>query len=481
MPRRIVLTSPLGALLFLTAIGCDRRHPDPDRSDAGRDDSGREGPTPARPGTDDAGEVASSSSGGGEGDTSSGSGGSDASGTGAGDPVGSSSSNGGGSLEGSHTIEIALDGLELENDAHHVQVFVNAVDGAPVTALDDADLPANVLVTDGDLVTFLEQGHATIRSYRVTPEVDRIAMRVSSPLGCTSEGEPMNVTITVPPIAGASSYAVRAALTQTEFVTEPGDVALELDYACGDDASVPVLVTAEDADRILSYEYIEVPFLAGGAASFSPRVENAARRAITLEVALPPGATQLNGSASWLGNAPGMWVHEAPLFLDVASPPAAYQYAAPIIAAPGTSYVGVSAHAAPVGDLCPSSSFIWAGSGDTRLAFDAAALRAPTFTDDDGWTFDGPGALGDSLIRVWAYRDGDGNAFWWLMDDPQRPPLPAVFPDLGPDFLDGPTGALERRSIQHRDGDAAGYADAVGAPRGADVMTRFRQLEVCPD
>jgi hypothetical protein len=476
VPHRLVSSSLLVGLLVATG-GCERTV----RDDTGggrvtaRTTSGND--SVAGPGPGVTALAASSGGDGGDGSSvssaSTGDGGFDGSG-------GKGGGDGGGVVEGPHVIEIALRSVDPRGDLSGSLVLVNTVEGGLRHVLHGEDLPAEIEVVDGDLVTFTDLADPgsslSFDSYRVTPDVRRIER--TAYIYPRPDGDPMQVTIDVPEVEGATHYVLDRESAPRVSDLPAGPYTFE--QAGGYTDPQYGMVRAEGPSGTLAHAVFELPFQPGQAVTVTPEMR-ADRVTFDIDVTSLDGAESVEAHAFWWLGALTDDVSQDETLDD---PPSTWSFAGSVIApdVEGGRKLQVRARFPDIDGLCARAAFSHEGPGDERFTFDAAALRQPLF-DGDLFTLDGPGDFGQYLARSQEYEGIDGEGYWTVHEDPARPPLPLVFPELPADVpahLVPELESIRATSIAHADAGLDSYAAYVARPAVSfPRTTKVRALGGC--
>ncbi|NUP09930.1 MAG: hypothetical protein HOW73_28110 [Polyangiaceae bacterium] len=377
-------------------------------------------------------------------------------------------------------VEFAIDPAFLDG----AFIVVSAVDGAFKSYVPAADSPTFVEVVDGDLVSFFDGDNGSsplIESYRVTPEVDRISNAAEGlgffP-GCEPI-EPMQLTVSVPSVPGATSYRVYLEPGSSKQSSEPFEASFEVTCASG---PLNVFATALFGSEIVAYEMVEdVPLQPGGSAHVELELSETARTTMTINVGDVDGADEVAASAHWNGLYFGT-VMQSLEGQSFAPPEGPFTFAPAIISPPGGYPVVMASGTYPkVNGACRTSGFSHLGFTDETLTFDVGALAEPRPTDRHSWSFVDDGEIGDSLWQSWTF---DFDVRWLVHEDPARPPLPSVFPQLPDDLppeLVRPQGTQELYSVGHEAWDRyEGFADSTHGDKSIfEGSNRFRNFVPC--
>ncbi len=369
---------------------------------------------------------------------------------------------GGGSVPVPREIEIATV-VPGWLQASELLVSVSSVDGALRQTFRGSELPQQVEVVDGDLVSYLfrsgdtssEQGTPEqieyVDSYRVRPSVTRIeslARPWEGHVFC-DQAEPMELTVNVPALAGATSVFAQAGTGHFASLSNlPGSMVISVDPCVGQ-GPFHVLVLARSGADALSYELIEdVPFTPGGTLTVDAQVSQTATTTLTVEVVGAEGAASAGGHASWLGD--DVFGHEGPwasmltpsipgLELPSFVPDGPFVYSVDIISPPhGFPSLFAQGSWGRDGGICTWSDFHRRGESAESFTFDALALAAPIPIADGIWDLEVGGERGTEW-RV-THRKLDGNVSWSVVDDPTLPVLPIAFPLIPEELL--PVGVV---------------------------------------
>ncbi|NUP09929.1 MAG: hypothetical protein HOW73_28105 [Polyangiaceae bacterium] len=387
---------------------------------------------------------------------------------------------GGGPVPRNIEVEYAIDPAYADS----AFIVVSAVDGAFKSYVSAADSPTLVEVVDGDLVSYFDSGIVdapSIESYRVTAEVDRISNVFGLPmyLQACEPIEPMQLTVSVPSVPGATSYRVYVEPGQSKQSPEPFEASFEVSCASG---PINVFATALSAGGIVAYEMVEdVPVQPGGAAHVQLELSETERKTVTVEVGAVEGTDEVTAGAHWIGFDFGTISPTAQA--QSFAPPAGPFTFAPSLISPPAGYPVIVAHGTyPKGNgACRESGFAHFGFAET-LTFDVGGLADPRPADGHSWSFADDGEIGDSLRQSWTF---DSDVRWVMHEDPARPPLPSVFPQLPEDLpseIVRPQGVQRLDLVRHEAWDQLdGYADTLRGELGdyADWTERYRNFSPC--
>ena len=379
-------------------------------------------------------------------------------GVGAGAPGGGGTGGTGGApVAEPRLIELALIGPQ-DGDLEGVGVLVNRADGSLRTSYSGLELPVMTEVEDGDMVSFAvpdDEPETRLESYRVRPDVWRIA--VSAPpsgSGC-EDLEPMSVTLEIPFVAGAEHYRVHT--REKIFQVEPGVQTIELEPCTAD--TQPLLVVASGASYVdaLAFDYLEVDYVPGGSATLALALASDRQ-----EIALITGDSAVDVNGWWIPDArPFIFSSNVSEWQTI---PGGY---AQSFIAPGGGYAWMNVFGAPgvtPDGFCTGSHQqlrIPSTSAPVTLDVSTLDLAQPIPLADGGVAFADDGLRGDTIYR--AFSNDIDVYYWALYDDPEAESLPVVFPELpaGDPWSLDPGGPLAPYGdIVHSDRDLyAGYAD----------------------
>jgi hypothetical protein len=402
----------------------------------------------------------------------SGVGGGDAAGTGAG-----SGTSTGGAAPTSHVIEVGLDVLG-GGDPAGVVAAINARSGELVASYLGTELPVNVEVEDGSLVSYFTWSADAKywQSYRVTPEVTRVVARIGSELdpGLCNVA-PMHLLVDLPPVTGAVDYWVFTDDYGIGTASQPGTITMDV-VDC--DGTVELLATARNGNAIVAYELVSLPFEAGATVEVPLTLPQTERRAVEVQISGLEGATTAYFSADWR-KPPGITPHESVNALTVDAPtgtvswPTAFIEPAPDYGEPafwlGANY--------PAGDACASYAGRFHHGWQSPVALGLGRLAEVRAAGTMSWELTGPGELGDWIRQTWAWGTaGNPDLAWSTFEDPARPPeelvlpeLPALLPD---DFVPTTVGPW-LYAFEHQDFTAAqGYAASIASDVGSENESR---------
>ncbi len=430
-------------------------------------------------------------------DNPQGGGGSGAGGEGAqtsgGADVGGGGGTGGSGGSGPTTHDVEID-IEVPGwlDAGEALVVLSSVTGEVKQTFRGSDLPAVVSATDGDLVSYLyRSGDMSsnpgtpdeiqyIDSSRIRPAVTHVsslARPYANHVDCTI-ATPMQVTVNVPDIPGASAVSVDSPFNPLQFVQNlPGSVVLSVHPCEGIDMFDVMLVARDESGGLVSYERLQdIVFDAGGSISLDASVSDTATSPLQIDVVGADGAAHASGQAIWLGGDPvsiaeGIVTGQSliewlePFSQDWAPPPASFSFAPELFdLAGGHPTASVSVRFQDADAPCVVSDLTRRGASDTPIDFDVTALAIPVQDIDGSWSL-GSGGVGH-LLRLQARYDA-GNIEWSVEDDPLEEPLPVVFPSIEEAQLPAgvvvPPGPFAPILATHVVGEGS-YAEVVARP-----------------
>lgn len=360
-----------------------------------------------------------------------------------------------------------------------LQAFVNDVTGALKQTLSGADLPVQVEVVDGDLVSFLRETSAglLLQSYRITPDVFRVREQVGVPY-VSCDREPMQVTVTFPPMQNASDYWAMTDNYDAASSMKPGQKVISVE-SCDD--TFDLIAYARDSSAILGYELLrDLPFTPGGTMAIPLTLSSTTRRNVSIQVGDLDGAESFWGYADWRRQ-PSMLPHESVNNVHVEQPTGTLLFAPdPIAPAPGYGHPIVMASTRwPSNDgICEERQIVRVGDTEDLLTFSPKLLASVTAIGSHDWTF-GPGARGDIVWQTRKFGASDTHT-WLIHEDGNASPAPVVVPELPseigwPDVI--PTVAV----VGHDDYDERdGYAALVADPLGFDQILTMRSQRAYP-
>lgn len=421
--------------------------------------------------------------------------GDDTTGTGGGTAATGGSGTGGGAPLEPRSVEVAVRNHAFAS-LDDVMVLVNHVDGSLAASFLGSELPTDVTVVDGDLVSYVYVTAGDyfehVDSYRVAPGVQRIEALVTTEATFpTCNAQTMDLTVHIPALPGGVSAAVQSSTGHFAQTTTalPADVTVPV-TSCQPLTTFSALVTVRGAVGFEAFELQEdLPFQAGGALELTPTFATEPRSPLTFVVDQLDGATQSWGDAAWYGDHsildPNLNYLFTPNERDLDQ---TYTGAAPFTYAPspmdlphGYQVGRVEVELAPDATSCQrGATIVRIGATTGPIPFHVLELAEPS-GDRTSWSL-GEGAIGDNAERV-ARND---TTYWILHEDPTQP-IPAVvfptFPGVPPGFLAVPTEPTEIVSFGHDDTDAtATYADVVaqGTPLPAFTRRGIWRMLTCP-
>ncbi|NUP06298.1 MAG: hypothetical protein HOW73_09595 [Polyangiaceae bacterium] len=412
--------------------------------------------------------------GGGEAASDGGSGGSPSVG---GDP--SSSGGNGGGVVVPRTIEIDFKGPESLSRAR-VRAFVNDATGALKQSLFGTDLPADVEVDDGDMVTFFGDGEPVLRSYRVTPEVFRIVESYDSDLEQPCETQPMDITVTFPEVPGALYYSAITNTPADVWQTDAGEGVLHVEI-CAD--TFDLLAFAHDGDAIIGFELLEdIPFKPGSSESIPVSLSDTTRRPVSVELEDLDGLEQVYANAEWQ-ELPWMFPHETVNEMTLSAPPGSVSYAPETISpSPGFGgpHVVVTSGYPSVDGVCDRQGFVRYGNKGETVTVSPTRLAGTRSAGMNSWEFSTDGEHGDVVWQSWDYSGGLGELVWLVWEDAQRPPMAAVRPELPGDVPWPDDANAMLYGIGHLDfTERESYAALVAEPlRPQEIRTEQWRVSV---
>lgn len=429
-----------------------------------------------------------------------GGGGAGAGGGGANAPDGGSDAGGAGS-GGSptmHDVELDID-VPAWLDANEALVVLSSVTGDVKATFRGSELPAVVSATDGDLVSYVyRSGDLSsqpgtpeeieyVDSLRIRPEVKRVA-RLARPylnhVDCVL-ASPMQVTVDLPEIPGASAVSVDSPFDPIQYVsTLPGSVTLSVGPCAGTDMFDIMVVARDDTGALVSYERLrDIVFDPGGAITLDASVSDTDTRPLQIDVVNADGAAHASGTAIWLGGparaysdgtVTGQSLVEwlEPFDADWTPPITSFSFAPALFDLEGGNPIAaVTVRFEDADAPCVSSSIIRRGSIDTPIDFDARGLGLPEQDASGAWAI-GPGGVGHVLTLHQRYPDG--NVEWRVADDPLSEPLPVVFPSIDvsqlPEGVVVPPGPFEPSDATHSAGYGS-FAEIVADAMPPDTFT----------
>lgn len=402
----------------------------------------------------------------------------------------------GGAAAEPRTIELALRNRTYADD-NDVMVLVNHVDGTLVESHLGGELPIDVTVVDGDLVSYAYVSHAAeyteiINSYRVAPGVQRIEAAVATlPTFPTCNAGTMQLTVHVPAVPGGISAAVQSSDGRfAQAMSLPADLTVEV-TPCSPINTYAALVTVRGAVGFEAFElFQDLPFQDGGTLELTPTFATEPRAPLTFEVDQLDGATEAWGDAAWYGDY--SYEDPDPQFLftpnerdldQTFTGDASFTYAPAPMDLPHGFQIGrlLIDFPADASSCRRGAALVRRGATSEVIPFHVTELAEP-LGDMTSWSL-GDGAIGDVATRS-ARND---TTSWTLHEDPtQSFPLVVfpVFPETPPPgFLGAPTVPTEIVGFSHDDTDAAAsYAELVAqsaTPKSQTQRSRSRGL-TCP-
>ena len=379
------------------------------------------------------------------------------------------------------------------------RVLVSDADGTLRDVLLPSELPADVLVSDGQLVSFLRRDGIVgqmsahplrIDSFRVTPSVTTKIVGGVAPWGPTCDVEPMTVTVDFAdvdyPWTGSPMYEIFA--NDDPGTHDGGEVPVEFEVAVCDGTTFDLLATARGNGQTLGHELFEgLAFVPGGELQLSTTTSSIERASLDLTIEGLEGAKHLSCYANWQHHPIWLSTEGALAFQVPAPPPQVVWTATPIV--PGGSGYGETSLYCTV-SFTESAEAPCAG-GSSVLVLEPAPGTSQTIDLDHGlarpevvgaadWIFVEPGDIGDV---VWVSRlfGGEGDPLWYLQEDPafpMAPPGSLELPSDLPDELVPPANPLTLLGVGHRDfEDISSYGERLaGAPETGGHRTAYAGL-----
>lgn len=381
---------------------------------------------------------------------------------------------GGGGSVGPRSIEVAME-YPSEEELQQTWVLVNDVSGALKRQIPGPELPVQVEVQDGDLITFAAPtaGQTLLESFRVTPGVTRVDHSTVGPGSVVCDVEPMEVTVTIPAVDGAFDYQVHSSALSATSSFEPGSQTFGV-RSCAE--TFDLLAFARVGGTIARYELVrDIPFEPGGATTIDLTLPSTSRTSFTIAMDSLDGVESVQGEADWQ-KPPAMFPHESGNALHVESPVGTLHYDVSTMD-PGPGYglprTHIVASYAPDDGWCDDWLALVFGAADAQFSVgELASVRELS----DGTLALGAGAKGDYLWR--SYSAGD--YVWLTHEDPESAPWPFAMIELPPEvaWTDQP---LELYSLGNADLGMGGYAATIGQalPIGPFNQT-IRVAKHCP-
>lgn len=392
---------------------------------------------------------------------------------------------------GPSTIEIALQAEDAHGqavddfDASFVTVYLHDAQGALKETFSGTMLPLMVEVEVGDLVSYrwdVNDNHA-LASYRVTPDVYRIAQRLywylAEPEGCNVPS--MFVTVTYPEQNGA---VLGLSLSDTWYPVAnetPGEMTFAVN-AC--DGEFDLFAYAMEGDSVVRYELVGgVPFTAGGAMTIPLSIASTIEPVLSVEAAPLDDAVDFNAYASWHGAAGHVSVGQA--VLPPQPPPAPSVLFSPPLPAPASGYGRTRAtivvgYAADDAGVCGRTLFSRQGGADELLLFNPKRLARPREGNGGTWEIAEAGDIGDviSVTRNYGAYEQWG---WSVLEDAETLASGGAFIAL-PQGIDWTSGLPSAVTVGHRDDrELDGYAAVIANGNDAgDRTVESRYTSACP-
>ncbi|NUP05175.1 MAG: hypothetical protein HOW73_03840 [Polyangiaceae bacterium] len=377
------------------------------------------------------------------------------------------SSGGGGSEPETRFVEVDLETRGLTPTNAWV-VLVNAATGELKQTLTFNDLPAQVEVVDGDLVSFYErrEEERSLASYVVGPDVTRIAEVGATPelAGCASRS--MQVRVVFPAIEGATDYfATTDKFGHSYAQSGPGEHVMEIE-SCGD--TFDFFAYARNGSRIIGHELLRnLPFTPGAAMTIPLSLANDARSETAVSVHDVDGLEYVNVVADWR-RMPAMFPYENSTAFFVEDPVGTQVFdLAPIEPSPGYGEVAIRIESGVTAEdgYCDVQRYLRTGPVLEQLQHTPRRLAGVRATANDSWVVATDGELGDAVARAWRFGVGADETSWVLWDDAKHLPSPASFPELPADIAWPSAATSELSSVTHYDRlDRVGYAAVLADP-----------------
>lgn len=356
-------------------------------------------------------------------------------------------------------------------------LLVNDAGGALKQSLPLEREAVQVEVTDGDLVSILDEEDTHLRSFRVTPEVTRISDG-PSPFPALCEPDPMRVTLVFPAIEGAFRYDAFADGYGHTAKDEAGEAVMQV-QSCTD--TFDVLAAAHDGwGRIVRYELVRgLPFTAGGSLTVPLTLASAERSSFSVTLVGLDGVTTMGGEVSWRGDGFIMPQDRATFIVDDVSGTHVHE-ATPIFPAAGYGHnlILISSVIGEEGDERCDKQVLIRRQGNESFEYAPLRLAGIRPSADGSWTFEPDGELGDVVSQLWTFEQ---DYAWYVVHDASRPPEVPVFPEL-PAGTRWPAGAPSLINTAHSDAEERdGYAAVLGEPEPLDASsTLTRSWGECP-
>jgi hypothetical protein len=289
----------------------------------------------------------------------------------------------------------------------------------------------------------------------------------------------MHVTAAVPVVAGASSYAVHAVY---EFANGDAPFTAELDPTLCEGETFDVFAVAKAGSEVVSYQMVQgIVFEPGGVLHIDLELADTARQEVRLLIDDLDGVDSVGAGAYWMHEDRNILVNEG-IAVAIDDPQRSFLFAPQVIAAPGGyPVVNVSASYPTVNGACRVAGFNRLGAIGEQEDVHVGLLADPRPAGSATWSLADDGEKGDS---IWVSRFFGDELRWIVREDPSRPPLDSVFPELPADLPRGfspPAGAPELYSIGVEEYDfVTGFAEYARTPFGPDTYTyRFRNYVPC--
>ena len=327
------------------------------------------------------------------------------------------------------------------------RVLVSDADGTLREVLLPSELPAEVIVTDGQLVSFLRRDGIVgqmswhplrIDSFRVTPSVTTKIVGGEAPWGPTCDVEPMTVTVDFAEVPG-DVYAYEAFATDDVGAFDGPSTTATLEVGVCDGTTFDVLAAVRGGGQTLGYELFEgLDFVPGGELQLSTTTSSIERASLDLDIVGLEGASYLGCYPSWQ-HPPTFLSSESALDLQLTSPPEAVAWTATPIVPGGAGYGETSLFchislASPVDGACGGGSarrVIESAPGTSQTIDLDVGLARPAKAGATGWTFAGRASSGTSCRSRWSWGPRtipvwmNPNGFSWRIPlfRPSRPPF----------------------------------------------------------
>lgn len=383
------------------------------------------------------------------------------------------------------------------------RVLVSDADGTLREVLLPSELPAEVIVTDGQLVSFLRRDGIVgqmswhplrIDSFRVTPSVTTKIVGGEAPRGPTCDVEPMTVTVNFAEVPG-DVYAYEAFATDDVGAFDGPSTTANLEVVVCDGTTFDVLAAVRGGGQTLGYELFEgLDFVPGGELQLSTTTSSIERASLDVSLVGLEGVSSVLCDASW--RRPPLWLStESALYLQLTSPPATVAWTATPIVPGGPGYGETWLYcqmslATPLEGACASGSYrlvVEPAPGTSQTIDLDVGLARPAKAGATGWTFVEPGELGDVVRVAMVLGTPDDPSLdepeWLLLEDPAFPTEPPAFPellgDLPPELVPSTTTPT-LFGVGHSDDDGVvGYGERAAGVTGSGAYRATSSSYTC--